>query len=247
MNDRPVVGVVGSETGAVETAIELAGGRSVTGAAATVTETSDFLVPVGESALLSTARVRPDVPVLPVAAGRGVGSVPESRVEAATDQLLGGDWTMQTHRLLDVRIADRVRTMAMMDVMLVTAEPAEISEYAVTAGSEPVAQFRADGVVVATPAGSSGYARTADGPVVAPETGVVCAVPVAPFATDMDHWVLDDGSVGLTVERSETAVQLQVDDTTVGPVGPDDPVTLSAGQRLSVAIVAESQSCFGQR
>ncbi|WP_394351524.1 hypothetical protein [Halobacterium bonnevillei] len=55
---------------------------------------------------------------------------------------------------------------------MVTAEPARISEYAVETGTERVDEVRADGVVAATPAGSHGYARDADGPLLSRGRGL---------------------------------------------------------------------------
>jgi len=98
--------------------------------------------------------------------------------------------------------ADDEHVRAAMDAMLVTSTPARISEYVVRAGDEHVTTVRADGVVIALPAGHSGCARAADDPVVAPEAGVVAVVPVAPFATDPDHWVVPID--GLSVTMSAT-------------------------------------------
>lgn len=94
-------------------------------------------------------------------------------------------------------------------------------------GGAPVRldSFRADGVVVATPLGSAGYARDAGGPIVAPGTGLA-VVPVAPFATDSDAYVVR-ADVTLSVERDDTDVVLLVDDREARTVRPDEPVRVS--------------------
>lgn len=245
MSDGPVVGVVGPDTDAVAAAVRAAGGVPEQGSASGVVDEGAYVVAVGEAALLAVARERPDVPVLPVAAGRGVRSVPREDAETAVAALLAGEYDRERHPLVDVTMTDQPTATALTDVMLVTAEPAQISEYAVSAGGEPVAQFRADGVVVATPAGSSGYADAAGGPVVAPGSDVAVVVPVAPFATDADHWVVELDSLRVSVERDETGVQVVADDRTVGPVDPANPVRLSADDSLTVAVVDASQSPFG--
>ncbi|MFB6139544.1 MAG: ATP-NAD kinase [Halosimplex sp.] len=244
MTDRPVVGVVGADTDRVAAAVESAGGRATVGAARTVTAESDALVAVGESALLAVARAAPTAPVLPVAAGRGVRSVPRDAVEAAVDALVTGEFSRVEHPVVDVRVAERTRARALFDVMLVSAEPAQISEYAVESGDDAVAQFRADGVVLATPAGSPGYASAAGGPVVAPETGAVTVVPVAPFATDTAHWVVPSEGLRVSVERDETAVHLLADDRVVGPVEPHEPVGVAPATSLSIAVVPESRALY---
>uniref|UniRef100_UPI003F5583D0 ATP-NAD kinase n=1 Tax=Halosimplex halobium TaxID=3396618 RepID=UPI003F5583D0 len=204
----------------------------------------DAVVAVGEPALLAVARAGTDAPVLPVDAGAGVCSVPRAAVADGIADLVAGDYERASHPLVDVRVADRTRATALLDLMLVSAEPAQISEYTVERGDDRVARFRADGVVVATPAGSSGYASDAGGPVLAPDTDAVTVVPVAPFETDIDHWVLPPDGLGVTVERDETAVHLLADDRVVGPVEPDEPVSVVPAGAISVAVVAAGRSPF---
>ena len=242
MNDGPVVGVVGAETEAAVAAVEAAGGRPATGGATALVGEVDFLVAVGESALFAVARASPTVPVLPVAAGRGVRSVPHEDIAAALDALVAGDFERQSHTVASVTVADSTRARVLYDCMLTSAVPAEISEFSVHAGDERVARFRADGVVVATPAGSSGYARAAGGPVVAAGTDAAVVVPVAPFATDPDHWVVPATGVRLTVERDETAVNLVADDRLVGRVTPQEPVRVRPSGAIDVAVVGASRS-----
>lgn len=244
MSDGVVVGVVGPDTAGVERAVREAGGIPETGTATDVATEGAFVVAVGEPALLAVARAGPGVPVLPVAAGRGVRSVPRRAVDAAVEALLTGEFHRETHPVVTSRAADRTTARALQDVMLASGEPAQISEYTVRAGGERVARFRADGVVLATPAGSPGYARTAGGPVAPPGAGVLAVVPVSPFATDVDHWVVPVGDVTVAVERDETDVQLVADDRVVGLVDPDEPVHVSPTDSLAVAVVAASRSPF---
>jgi NAD+ kinase len=141
--------------------------------------------------------------------------------------------------------ADRT---AALDVTLQTVEPARISEFGVRLvddgrtpdtgesdrrpdrSAEPgerLARLRADGVVVATPAGSHGYPRSAGGPrLVGGRAAVV--VPIAPFVVDPDTWVtpLSDRRVRVTVERDEATVGLFVDGHEVGTVDHDTPVVI---------------------
>ncbi|WP_435145076.1 NAD(+)/NADH kinase [Halobaculum sp. P14] len=206
------------DDGTVRAAIESAGGAVVGDAAS-----ADALVTFGEEALVEAALAEPDAPVLPVAAGDGAHSVSKLGVDSALAALAAGEaWTVD-HPVLGVAV-DGDRFRAVLDVTLLTAEPARISEYAVETREEPLAQFRSDGVVVATPAGSSGYARAAGGPVLTPGTGL-SVVPIAPFTTKTETWVVDEPPT-LTVERDEAAVQLLVDDDAERRVPAGVPVEL---------------------
>ena len=244
MNDSPVVGVVGPDADTAVAAVESAGGRAVPGAASRVVDESDAVVAVGESALLAVARTGTDAPILPVAAGRGVRSVPRTDLATAVADFVAGDYEPASNPLIDVHVADRTRATVFFDLMLVSAEPAQISEYAVDHGADPVAQFRADGVAVATPAGSSGYTSAAGGPVLSPDTDAVAVVPVAPFETDSDHWVLPVEGLTVSVERDETAVHLLADDRVVGPVDPHETVRVVPTGSVTTATVAAGQSPY---
>lgn len=244
--DGAVVGVVGDAPVAVQSAVESAGFEAVSGpTAAVLAAAPDYLVAVGAESLSAlVAEGVPASPVLPVDAGSGAPSVPVDAAESGIASFLAAEFDTVTAPVLDVAIDGDDRTRAIADVMLVTAEPARISEYTVRSGNTAVADFRADGVVVATPLGSHGYARRVEGPVVAPETGVTAVVPVAPFATDADHWVLPDDGIELSVAREENDVELHADDRTVDPVPAGVPVTISAATTLTLARVPECRPVF---
>lgn len=238
------VGVVGGHAAVVD-AVSAAGGDPTAGDAATVLAAApDAVVAVGEPALVDLAAAGVEAPVLPVSCPASVRSVPGTAVESAVASLLAGSFEDATCPLLATDLPGD-RPVALFDLTLVTDEPARISEYTVRCGGERVSTFRADGVVAATPAGSTGYADAAGGPVVAPGTDVVAVVPVAPFATDTDHWVLPEDDLELVVERDETPVHLLVDGRDTGPVDPGRVVSVSVRGSLSVAVVTESADFFG--
>jgi len=241
-DEPPTVGVVGTQEETVErirTAVSKANAVPLAGDAASVGDAA-FVVAVGERALGDLATAAVDVPVLPVAAGGGVRSVAADAATTAIRAVLEDDVPRTTRRGFAVHVGDE-RHDAVFDVTLVTTEPARISEYRVAADGDEVSQFRADGVVVATPAGTHGYARAAGAPVVAGGTAVATVVPIAPFAIDTDHWVVSQEDVVLSVERDEGSVSLLVDDRPAGTVDPAVPVRLSPGHELEILCPPQSE------
>lgn len=191
----------------------------------------DWVVAAGADALRSLAGAGLDRPVLAVDPPDGVPGVPADGVTDAVRAVLDGHVPVTTRRRVVANVDGERRAPFLQDAMLVTAEPARISEFAVATGDHRVAQFRADGVVVATPAGSVGYAAAVGGPVVEPGTGTLVVAPVAQFATASDHWVLDDDGVSLTVHRDEPVV-LVADGVECGRVRSGSRVTLVPGGDL---------------
>lgn len=220
------VGLVGP-TPQATAAVRTAGFRPVTGDAADVLAADpDLVVTVGETALLAVAHRRPDPPLLPVDATLGVATASVSTLGETLSAL--GTAAVRTcpHPLLGVTAdGERVGT-ALFDATLVSGVPARISAFRVSAGGDSVGSVRADGVVVATPAGTAGYAARLDAPRIEPGTGVLAVEPISQFTTHPERWVLPDAEVTVTVERDDVPVDVLADDRVVATVDRGDQVSI---------------------
>lgn len=216
------VGVVGAGAdGAVVDAVSAGGGDPVVdGAAAVVESDPAAVVAVGERALVDLAVAGVEAPVLPVSVSDSVRPVPASAVESAVGSVLAGEFEAVAYPLLTVEgHAVEDPPHALFDLALVAGEPARISEYTVSSAGDRIATLRADGVVVATPMGSDGYAAAAGGLTVEVGAGTV-VVPVAPFSTSAKMRVIDpvpETPLTVSVER-EGAVAVVVDGVRRGAV-----------------------------
>ncbi|SHG48786.1 NAD(+)/NADH kinase [Halobaculum gomorrense] len=208
-------------------AIRVAGGAVVDAEA-----DPDAVVTLGERALVETALGDPSAPILPVDAGDGRHAVPRADAGAAIAAVADGEGWTELRSTLSVTVGGESRARAVLDATLMTVEPARISEYAVAEAGDPeaIGRVRSDGIVVATPAGSSGYARAAGGSVLAAGTGL-SVVPVSPFATTADTWVLDD-EARLRVERDDCDVRLIADGEVAGTVPPNVDIRVAVDGRV---------------
>lgn len=245
---EPVVGVVTDETSesslqvdTLESTVADHDGQVVSGESVTVLETApDVLVARGDATLSTLARagLEPDVPILPVEPATGIDAVAPDRVDDALAAALEGEAGVRERSVLEATTPDGGKQRALFDVALVTDEPARISEYGVRSDRE-VATFRADGVVVATPSGSYGYASGVDAPGLSPAVDAVAVSPIAPFATDIRRWVLPPNVV-LSVERDEGGVTVVADGREVGSVAYGERVTVSSGEPISTFVVVDA-------
>jgi NAD+ kinase len=230
-----VIGVVGADAPDV-TALLRDAGFAARPLDATDLGTVEAVVTVGETALVAVAADAPDCPVLAMDVDRRVPSVSRDDLAATVESLLAGDAATRDRALLSVAAGDR-RLRALFEVMLVTAGPAQISEYRVETTADgdrrTLDSVRADGVVVATPAGSWGYARDAGGPTVVAGTDALAVVPVAPFTVDPHRWVVSP-PLSVTVAREESAVELRVDGRERGTVARGDPVRVARDGTLTL-------------
>lgn len=183
---------------------------------------ADAVVAVGAEAI-ERAALAGGTPILAVGDDRQ-GTTREALTTAAA-ALAEGRYRAMTHSVLHVAVDGEQLTRGVIDVTLMTREPARISEYALSAAGERLFEVRADGVVVSTPLGSAGYGRAAGGPVVEPGGGL-SVVPVAPFTTRASSWVVP-GPLSLHVERDEGEVSLFVDGTEYRTIAPGQPVRVA--------------------
>lgn len=238
--DGPV-GVFGGQ--AVQTAVAEAatadGREAITGSLSTILAHEVALVIVADvTALSALLQAEPEAPILPV-------GVPETaefssrELEGAVGRVLDGEAMVSEQPILQAETADRTAA-ALYEFSLMTAEPARISEYAATAGedAEEVTHVRADGMVVATPLGSDGYAHRVGGPRIRGGVDGVVVVPVSPFSVGRDAHVVSE-PVRLSVERDEGLVELFADGRLLGTVERTTPVTITAAGTVPVVSVDE--------
>ena len=243
-----MIGVVGPESRARDLAASIDGVEvgaapveAVAGDAGTILDRApDVVVAVGEAAASELVRAGVDVPVLPVDAEPGLESVAADRARTVLRDGLDGGFHTRDRPVLEATVDDETAGRGLFDVTLVTSEPARISEYAVAADGW-TERFRADGVVVSTPAGSRGYARAVGGPVLDDDASALAVVPVAAFALRSTVRVADaEATLALSVERDEGDVSLLVDGRERRLVPPGRPVTVRVGG--AVQVVADSEA-----
>jgi NAD+ kinase len=203
---------------------------------------SDLLVAVGDEAIRDAVVTATDCTVIPVADRRLAfdrdGAVDVLR--RLLDKSAGDDSVRRvSHPVLAVDSGVDPHSRAAFDVAVVTDEPARISEFAVEFPRGQTESVRADGVVVATPLGSDGYANAAGGALVEPDGGLSIA-PIAPFSTRTDAWVAAD-RLRLTVEREGETIALVVDGERRVTVEPHRPIEIEAVDRVAFAAPTRSR------
>lgn len=210
----------------VAAAVTECGGRVVEPAAA------ELILAVGDPAVLSLADKPPGAPVLPVTPGGNIHTVARDSIRSTLAAVFADRYQTDPHPVLSLSIGGDHVARAVKDATLMTAEPARISEYGIDTDTGHGERFRADGVIVATPLGSEGYANAAGGPTVETKAGL-SVVPISPFSTYTRTWVLNP-PVTLTVERDEEQVLLLADDTEIQAVPPLKPVELTVGETFEL-------------
>ncbi len=227
---------------------EAAGSDGGPNATADSTPTADSVpdatLAVGETATRSALRDATTETVIPLGTHRlafGVDGAAAQirRLLAALDAPVDGIGRV-SHPILAVDAGTQPTYRAVADVALVTEEPARISEFSVRPARGRAESFRADGVTVATPFGSGGYANAVGGPIVELGGGL-SVVPIAPFTTRTDARVAAE-RVTLSVERETEPVSLVVDGTVRETVDPHRPIEIAVRGQVDALVPASSAS-----
>jgi NAD+ kinase len=178
-----------------------------------------ILVLGGDGTMIATARIIGDaeVPVIGVNYG-GLGYLAEFPIEelfAALESILSGEYKVQKRVMLAVELWRGeellTRSRVLNDVVVNKSALARIIEMEAYLDSQFVNRFRADGLIVATPTGSTAYNLSAGGPVIYPSMNAVVITPICPFTLSNRPIVVPDESmieVRLMTDKEEVALTL---------------------------------------
>ena len=195
----------------------------------------DLVIVVGgDGTLLSVARAAPtSTPVLGINVGVLGFLAGLSRGEALTrlDEVLTGKFREDRRRRIEVTVTAMRRTRrfrALNDAVLNKEALARISTFRIDLDGRPVSEFRADGVIVSTPTGSTAYNLSAGGPILHPGLPALVITPICPHTLSQRPLVVPSSTrIGLAVidpGRRPGGVYLTIDGQEGLPIGPDCPV-----------------------
>ncbi len=197
------------------------------------------LVVGGDGTLLSVARSAPtSTPVLGINVGVLGFLAGLSRPEALTrlDEVLAGGFREDRRRRLDVSVTGvprRTRFRALNDAVLNKEALARISTFSIELDGRSVTEFRADGVIVSTPTGSTAYNLSAGGPILHPQLPAVVITPICPHTLSQRPLVVPAETViGLKIldpQRRAGGVYLTLDGQEGLPIGPESAIEIRPG------------------
>ena len=157
----------------------------------------------GDGTMLAAARslVRHHVPVVGVNQGR-VGFMTDigyQDMRGGIGAILDGKGTLEERTLLDAEVLRGgkavLRTLALNEAVLGKGAEARLIEFEISLDGEYVYTLRADGMIVATPTGSTAYAMSAQGPILHPAVPALALVPLNPHTLSARPVSVSDRSV----------------------------------------------------
>jgi len=204
------------------------------------TESFGFVISLGgDGTMLRAVRFAAPrgIPIAGVNLG-GLGYLTEiqpSGMEEAFARLVAGEFEIDERMILDVRLARsdgaQERHLALNDAVIERNRPGRTVRVGVSIADMPFLSSVADGVLVATPTGSTAYNLSVRGPILSPTLRALILTPISPHMLFDRSLVLDPHEeIRLEVLEGPAAV-LVIDGFFPTPVGPEDVVVIAAAEQ----------------
>ena len=207
----------------------------------------------GDGTLLAAARAfaRATTPILSVNLG-SLGFLTEVSTDEALPTLakvVAGDYAVDGRIMLQAAVQrDGAGTVeefsALNDVVIVKRTVGRMLDLTVVANHIPFCTYRADGLIVATPTGSTAYALSAGGPIIYPSLRVIVLAPICPHTLSNRPVVLPDSfELRIRVKADDQGAMLTCDGQQSAELGPTDTIVITRGT-FAVRLIRSAHPSF---
>lgn len=150
--------------------------------------TECILVLGGDGTLIQAARdtVERRIPLLGINLGNlgYLAEIEKSGVLDAMDSLMADVYTLEPRMMLEGSVCRKaegtVHNLALNDIVVNRAGALRVIDYEIYVNGEFLNRYSADGIIVSTPTGSTGYSLSAGGPIVSPMASMIVVTPICP-------------------------------------------------------------------
>ena len=171
------------------------------------------------------------IPIIGVKTGRlgFLADVLPDDIDETLDALYNGNYQTEEHAVIELQTnGEPLDTWpyALNDIAVLKRDSASMITIDAAINGEHLVTYQADGLIVSTPTGSTAYSLSNGGPVIVPQTGVLCLTPVAPHSLSVRPVVINDDSlVTLQVESRSHSFLAAIDGRSI---------RLQEGTRLTI-------------
>lgn len=193
----------------------------------------------GDGTLLAAARAvgGRDIPILPVNLG-GLGfltAITLDHLYPELERALAGEQRVVARRMLHGEVMREGKTMAsyeaLNDIVIGKTQIARMIDLETYVDGQYVSTFKADGLIVATPTGSTAYSLSAGGPIVFPAVSALCITPVCPhMLTNRPVLVPSTSVIEIICKASRNEAFLTVDGQVGEPLIENDRVVCRSSE-----------------
>ena len=181
---------------------------------------ADFVISMGGDGTFLRAAGRVgnrQIPLLGINMGRlgFLADVLPSEIESTLDRVLSGDYIIEDHTVIKLESDGEevsCNPFALNDIAVLKRDNASMISIKARVNGDFLVNYRADGLIIATPTGSTAYCLSNGGPIIVPQSGSLCITPVAPHSLNIRPIVINDtGVIELEVESRSHNFLVAVD------------------------------------
>lgn len=207
----------------------------------------------GDGTTISTCRrLAPfNTPVLGINLGHlGFISALEKDDIDGFKKIITGDYKIEERMLLDVTIkklsGEEKTLVAMNDAVISRGTNAHIIELNLSAGDSEVSKFPADGVIIATPTGSTAYSLSAGGPVVEPGMNAIIITPICPHTMHIRPMIFSgNGDIKIFLSKKDkTSAVLSADGQEAVSIEQEDVVIIKKSDQKARLVRIKERSFY---
>ena len=141
-----------------------------------------------------------EIPILGVNMGRlgFLADVLPSEIETTLDHVLRGDHIIEDHTVIKLETNGETvecNPFALNDIAVLKRDSASMISIRANVNGDFLVNYQADGLIIATPTGSTAYSLSNGGPIIVPQSGSLCITPVAAHSLNIRPIVINDTSV----------------------------------------------------
>ena len=218
-----------------------------------VPECCDLVIVLGgDGTLLSAARAigKREIPLFPVNLG-GLGFLTAITIDETFPELeraLRGEHRVGNRKLLNTELVREGKVLAswdaLNDAVLTKASIARMIDLQAYVDDQFVANYKADGLIICTPTGSTAYSLAAGGPIIFPSVPTICMTPICPHMLTNRPVLVPETSVIRVISRGpDESVFLTIDGQTGNPVREGDTIVCRSSQ-FSLRLIRPPRMMF---
>ncbi len=171
------------------------------------------------------------------------------KARSALEALIAGEYCIEERMMLEASVDGKAFGTALNDVVLTRNGFSRIISVGIYVNGKPVCNYRGDGVIVATPTGSTGYNLSAGGPVVAPKTELFLITPICPHSLSARSILLSAEDELHIVIREEKKTQdeeaiLSLDGQRAKDLAAEDRIVIRKSEKKAYLIQLNENSFF---
>jgi NAD+ kinase len=217
---------------------------------------ADVLVVLGgDGTLLTAARLTAGtgIPILGVNLG-GLGFLTEVRdrdLFGILESVLAGQFEIEERIMVEATVTPKAggplrrAGIGLNDAVLHAGATSRLLDLALAIDSERIGEFRADGLVVSTPTGSTAYSLSAGGPIVRPTIPALLATPICPHSLAVRPFLFSDQeTLHLTFGPADISAHLAVDGSIGSTVAAGDHLTFRKADAVTRLVLPRGRSFY---